>query len=310
MHHNLASLTTQVYQKALSKGAVIPIATQSFHLVQNSIQFLVRVLTEAQEKKKASNQVGNPFLPYDPNLYVVDLTETHVCLLNKFCVVPLHILLVTKFFEPQNILTERDFEAASVVLSQWNGVCFYNSCKVAGASQQHKHLQFIPYIDMNSDPSIVVTDNVVPFDHLLGNCVDQKVDAFPFVHLVVSLQDLDWSNAEEDIHQKSKYLARTYYSLLNQLSSQLEHFPDEYGTVGMPSKEERRRQESNPFPYNLIFTREWMYIVPRSLDEWQGIAVNALGMVGTLLVKNQESWSHLKSVGPLELLKKVGFPRP
>ncbi|GJD06531.1 Diadenosine 5',5'''-P1,P4-tetraphosphate phosphorylase 2 [Galdieria sulphuraria] len=270
---HLSTLTTQVYQKALSKGALTFTTTETFHIVENSIQFLVRILTGAEEKKKASQQVGNPFLPYDPNLYVLDLTETHVCLLNKFCVVPLHILLVTKYFEPQNtLLTEKDFEAASVVLSEWDGVCFYNSSKVAGASQQHKHLQFIPFAESNNNQSIG-RDSVVPFDHLLTSCLDQKVDAFPFVHLVVGLQDfLDWSDTS-DIHTKSRYMARTYYSLLNQLSSQLQHFPDEYSSIGVHSEPEK-----NPFSYNLIFTRKWMYVVPRSVEEWQGIAVNALGM--------------------------------
>jgi len=298
----LARATRQTYQTAYEKGALVPIATQAFHIVDNQIKFLVRILTKAQEKKEASSssqQGKNPFLPYDPNLYVADLTKTHVCLLNKFCVVPLHLLMVTKDFQPQNtLLTREDFEAATLVLSQWEGVCFYNSCKTAGASQQHKHLQFIPFEDNNE---------MVPLNYyLLTHCQEQQVNALPFVHLVSRLS-ADWekkqgNDEEKDIQKKTDYLVQTYYYLLNKLTSQLSHDPQLYPIISDKGKQQQP-QDSNPFPYNLIFTRQWMYIVPRSAEEWQGIAVNALGMVGTLLVKNEESLHHLQSVGPLQLLR-------
>jgi hypothetical protein len=38
----------------------------------------------------------NPFLPHTPALYITDASEEHKVLLNKFCIVPRHFLVVTK----------------------------------------------------------------------------------------------------------------------------------------------------------------------------------------------------------------------
>lgn len=38
----------------------------------------------------------NPFLPHSPALYVTDAGEEHKIILNKFCIVPRHFLIVTK----------------------------------------------------------------------------------------------------------------------------------------------------------------------------------------------------------------------
>jgi len=41
-------------------------------------------------------QMTNPFLPHSPALYVADASEEHKILLNKFCIVPRHFLVITK----------------------------------------------------------------------------------------------------------------------------------------------------------------------------------------------------------------------
>lgn len=65
-------------------------------------QFLVRkVAMLAKKEKSTTTQASgrpffNPFLPPDPNMFVCDISPTHVCLLNKFNVVDYHILACTK----------------------------------------------------------------------------------------------------------------------------------------------------------------------------------------------------------------------
>ncbi len=46
----------------------------------------------------------NPFLPFDEDFFVTDISDTHVCLLNKFNVVDYHILIVARSFEGQESL--------------------------------------------------------------------------------------------------------------------------------------------------------------------------------------------------------------
>jgi sulfate adenylyltransferase (ADP) / ATP adenylyltransferase len=43
----------------------------------------------------------NPFLPYNEDLWVAHLSDTHTLLLNKFNLVEHHTLVVTRVFEPQ-----------------------------------------------------------------------------------------------------------------------------------------------------------------------------------------------------------------
>jgi ATP adenylyltransferase len=59
--------------------------------------------------------------------------------------------------------------------------------------------------------------------------------------------------------------------------------------------------------YNLLVTREWMYVVPRSRESFAGIPINSLGFTGALLVKNQTQLAQLKTVGPLTMLSEVGY---
>ena len=66
---------------------------------------LAKKPTKAEGGKQAAKKPADPFAPpYIPNLFVAEADSTqledgepsHVVLLNKFCVVPRHFLLVTK----------------------------------------------------------------------------------------------------------------------------------------------------------------------------------------------------------------------
>ncbi len=139
----------EVSRQALASGALEPIATRSAFLENEGVRFLVRIV-ERVERKKASQGVQqrsgrNPFLPYEEELFVADVSRTHVAVLNKFNVLENHLLVVTRAFQEQeSLLTPEDFDAIAVVLEDFDSLFFYNAGAVAGASQSHKHLQFVP----------------------------------------------------------------------------------------------------------------------------------------------------------------------
>jgi ATP adenylyltransferase len=56
-------------------------------------------------------------------------------------------------------------------------------------------------------------------------------------------------------------------------------------------------------PYNLLFTRRWMLLVPRAAEFFGAISVNALGFAGALLAKNEQEMQTLKQQGPMAVLK-------
>ena len=142
-------------KKAISIGAQFPIPTDYEFIEDSGMRFFVRILSRLQEKDEARKKQHeeslaegkpvNPFLPYDKNMFVADISETHVALLNKFNVVENHLLIVTRDFEDQEILlTPHDFEAFWACMAEYNGFGFYNGGEEAGASQRHKHLQMVP----------------------------------------------------------------------------------------------------------------------------------------------------------------------
>ena len=120
------------------------------------VRLCPELLKKKSEAKTNNNSVTspakpafNPFLPFDRNLWVADLkTLSHVLIFNKFCVIPEHLLIITRDFVPQSAsFCEADFEAVDEVLSALGGearpFAFYNSDADAGASQPHRHFQVV-----------------------------------------------------------------------------------------------------------------------------------------------------------------------
>jgi len=121
-------------------GAIQSLSTVPEVIQQNGMTFHVRrIKALAMKSLPASSQKdSDPFLPYDPDLFVTEVSKTHVALLNKFNVVEPHLLIVTRAFESQEtLLTQEDCEALRYGLSEIDGLGFYNAGKAAGASQRH-----------------------------------------------------------------------------------------------------------------------------------------------------------------------------
>ena len=62
-------------------------------------------------------------------------------------------------------------------------------------------------------------------------------------------------------------------------------------------------------PYNLLVTRQWLLLVPRSKECFESISINALGFAGALLVKDAAQLCILRKQGPMTALQRVAPPR-
>lgn len=277
---------------ALQCGALLSIPTEFEFVEQNEVRFLVRILSnlvrkdaaKQQQKKQtaSSSKDFNPFLPYDEDLFVADISDTHVCILNKFNVVEYHLLIITRVFEEQeSLLTVEDFVAMLACLADFDGLVFYNSGKSAGASQRHKHLQVVP---LPLTPSGVQ----IPIEPLLASAKFQDsiatIPGFPFVHAFATI-DPHWAKSPLITAEAT---LDCYHKLLR--------------AVGLDVVDGRQSGA-----YNLLATREWMLIVPRSQEHFQSISVNSLGFAGALLVRNEEQMQILKNQGPMTILKNVAL---
>ncbi|MEL7074782.1 MAG: phosphorylase [Cyanobacteria bacterium J06582_2] len=288
----LWSKTTQQTEFARQCGALKSIETE-YHLIQQQdISFVVRTLSNLARKEKARSQQQqqeqktgkriDPFLPYEEDLFVGDLSSSHVCLLNKFNVVDNHLLIVTRGFEAQtNRLNLEDFIALWQCLQEIDGLAFFNGGKTAGASQSHKHLQLIPLpflADVVDRPLESAIANVA-FKNSLG-----KLASFPFRHGVAKL-DLA---KDSSIQVAAETMLQRYHALLDFVGFEVDF-----------------QTEQQPGAYNFLATRDWMVIVPRSRESFQNIPINSLGFAGSLFVRDRSSLELLKELTPLKLLTEV-----
>jgi sulfate adenylyltransferase (ADP) / ATP adenylyltransferase len=139
-------------QRALACGALRPIEIVQQTIEDSGIEFIIRSVSSLARRalEQSRNALGaaaavDPFIPFDPNLFVADVSATHVALLNKFNLVANHLIIATRRFVPQEVLLDgEDFVALGACLAQLDGLGFYNAGAAAGASQPHKHLQMIP----------------------------------------------------------------------------------------------------------------------------------------------------------------------
>ena len=264
---------------------------------QNEIRFLVRILSnlarkdEAQKKQEkktpTSGKEFNPFLPYEEDLFVADISDTHLCLLNKYNVVDHHLLIITRAFEEQESwLTRGDFQALWACLAEIEGLAFYNAGKSAGASQRHKHLQLVPFplVPEGTKPPI---EPAIASARFQGSV--RTIPGFHFLHAVAKL-DPSWAKSPLEAAEAT---FESYRTLLS--------------AVGLPWDEGNGNRQSGA--YNLLVTRQWMLIVPRSQDSFASIPVNSLGFSGTLLVRDDQQMKLLKDCGPMTILKNVAQSR-
>ena len=115
-----------------------------------------------------------PFADPDEGLLVANL-ENHRVVLNKFPVIPDHFILATKVFKQQtHLLEEDDIGTAYACLQSYRDqgeelFGFFNSGEFSGASQPHRHLQFLPTKDMRGGQTSEDWDLLV--DTILDNGV-------------------------------------------------------------------------------------------------------------------------------------------
>ena len=269
---------------ALQSGALKSIPTELEIIEQVGIKFVIRILANLNrkeaDKEKQEQQTSrtgkefNPFLPYEKDLFVADISDTHVCILNKFNVVDFHLLIITRIFEEQeSLLTLEDFTAMWTCLGEFEGLVFYNGGKLAGASQRHKHLQIVPFSE--TDIPISPLLKTAKLENDMGT-----IQEFPFLHAFTNLNR----------GESPKVTLEKYHTLLQKM--------------GIKPLENNLQSGA----YNLLITQKWMLIVPRKQEEIEGISINSLGFAGALLVKNQQQMELVKNIKPMEILSKVAFP--
>lgn len=288
----LAAAVDEKTRCALETGALQPIETEQTLVEDGGVPFLVRAVSSLARKDEersrlAADSAGrgrpeNPFLPPDPDLTVAEVSPTHLAVLNKFNVIERHLLVVTRGFEHQEtLLTEGDFRALFTCMAELGGLGFYNGGAVAGASQEHKHLQLVPLFPLAGGRGI-------PMERLFGGS-GPRCPGLPFAHAFGRL-GASIPAAPGEAAAEAHRLYRELLALLG---------------IGESRREGERRQSA---PYNLLIAGDWMLAVPRRSERFGSVSVNALGFAGSLFVRDQAELAMIRSAGPMRVLAAVAGP--
>lgn len=283
----LPRITAQSRQ-ALASGALQPIETRAEVVPDKGVDFVVRSVSSLRRKPVSSpvgSAVNDPFMPpYERDLFVGDLSDTHAALLNKYNVLANHLLIITRAYEAQERwLTRADFEALLICLGEMDGLGLYNGGREAGASQPHKHLQIVPLPLASVGPAVPLEPL---FDRTRGGSI-KTVPELPFMHAVARTPDAWWRSPG----QGADAALETYHTLLE--------------AVRIPVS-----GAFQSVPYNVLMTRRWMWVVPRSQGVLNAIPVNGVSYAGALLARDAADMAWLRRHGPLRVLASVGVPPP
>jgi ATP adenylyltransferase len=264
---------------ARAAGVLEPIESRLEEAESAGIAFQLRVVDRAGQKARVRGKRPpdfDPFLPWEPALFVCDVSDAYVCLLNRYPALPHHALLTTRAFEEQEEpLGARDFEVLWGCLAERDALVFYNSGPASGGSERHRHLQLAPPLVAGAFTTPVdAALEAVRFDGPMG-----QASSLRFLHATARLRDLHALPAAE----AAASLAALYREMARAFA------------CDRPGRS-----------YNLLVTREWMLFVPRSRESWEGVSVNALGFAGALLVRDADALARVRAAGPMDVLAHVG----
>lgn len=280
----------RVTASAVASGALQTISTEQTQVHTDAVDFMVRWVSSLAHKDIATRKASverrpdhNPFLPPEPALVLASVGDRHLCLLNKYPVIERHVLIVTREFEEQcAALTPADFRAIAMLMQPLGGLGFYNGGTEAGASQRHKHLQWIP----ESPQSIKLAGLVRGLADAQASAANiLHHPALPFLHAFIRMHAPAARHSAEEL---AIIYDQAFQTACRALNIDTGHFP-------MP-------------PYNLLIVDGWMLMVPRRRENFEGISINALGFAASLFVRTPAQLQRIRELGPLQILAEVAFP--
>ncbi|KAF5850926.1 hypothetical protein GGP41_010570 [Bipolaris sorokiniana] len=270
----------------------------------------------------------DPFENPPEALHLIDIpttNPTHFLVLNKFPIISQHFILATKLNKKQtHVLEQDDLEATYACLKAWHEegdglqrrlLAFFNSGEHSGASQPHRHLQFLPVERMRDTEKangwnmlidlILSRQEANPPDTPDGLLQNPRL---PFTHFAQPFDSEPSGTQLLDMYNRLYKEAKgSVEAFVSSHPDQLALHPVEDGDL--------------PISYNLAMTTAGMAIVPRRAEgtmlygddgsEIGFVALNGTTLAGTMMVKNQGEWDMLRSQPGLldSILAGIGIPK-
>ena len=223
----------------------------------------------------------NPFLKPDPELTVGPIGDEHVVILNKFPLCERHLVLARREFEEQLLpLVRSDFAALAIIMAEAGGIGLYNGGTAAGASQRHKHVQWMPEAEGNASLQLFAPG-------LPADLPEQGVATHPALamkHCFVRVHCGKGVAVDLAADSMAAGFARA--------CDELDLKPGADGLLP---------------PFNLLVGDGCLLVLPRSQEHFEGISMSAVCFAGTLYTRTSEQIEAVRRVGPLQAMAAVGY---
>ncbi|KAI9721199.1 MAG: hypothetical protein M1812_002360 [Candelaria pacifica] len=294
-HKALSHFDAAVTDLHITYSPSIPIP-----LTDNGFDFQFRVCPQFLNKPQLPPDDSTP----DPtksdisqplSLHIADVAPAHSLKINAFPTLrPSYLLLTTSPLHHQNSpLSLDDITAARTTLASLSDdrsaetregeskeshdyMMMYNSGRAAGCSRFHKHMQILPCAHVDSF-------SLFP-DHPPGNVAN-----VPYVYDLIR-HPVSPSSSLSDNPNTSTYVFASYNSSLDRFRALL-------GTL----------TKDQPVPHNVLMTREWTVVIPRTRGQSNGLSANAAGMMGLVWVRTEGEIEKWKQDGPWRVLEALGL---
>ena len=269
---------------------------------------------KSNKPRHSNEKLVDPFASPPKGLFIADL-PTHNLVLNKFPVIPDHFILATKDFKEQtDLLEEDDLGAAYECFSAYRQdgeelFGFFNSGEHSGASQRHRHLQFLPVESMR-----IGIEKGQSWDVMADSLTRiPRPGMFPVRQYIAEFDSVDLPflyfshTVPKDASSKTLH---EIYTKLHKNACQLLH---------TASAGHACTKSQPPMSYNLGLTDQVMVLCPRAAEgiklrntereDIGFVALNGTVLGGTLLVKNEAEYVALRNDQSklVEILSAIGF---
>ncbi|KAK2865028.1 hypothetical protein FQN49_003982 [Arthroderma sp. PD_2] len=352
---HLSSLVARRFTSAKKAGSLVFSQTEVTSLQSSNVPFQLRycpalavkpINTPPQPPSTSSSDAKpkpkiDPFENPHTDLLIAQIPASdpsHILVLNKFPVIPNHFILATKAFKPQTHLLEADdLHAAFTCLKEWekpadgqNGerdtqapeqqkrlFAFFNSGEHSGASQPHRHLQFLPVEDMRQVDDVANWTPLIDGEDHIEKKDELELPEQPKLPFVTYAAPLPLNPTPEELH-------RAYLSLYAMaVTAAAQHSESLLSNISVSRALGTHGEAA--ISYNLAMTTSRMMICPRrsehawiplestikaSLVDEGLVKLNGTILAGTLMVKAEAEWNALRKQPSMleKLLSTVGIP--
>jgi ATP adenylyltransferase/5',5'''-P-1,P-4-tetraphosphate phosphorylase II len=211
---------------------------------------------------------GSDIVDADPKLLVATLNDSHILVIGKFCVIGPHLLLLTR----DSYRRQRQPLDADDLVAAYSVI----------TTLEPQHFAFYNCCPAAGSSREHKHIQILPRPGpMFPDKPDFDRNKIPFKFFLRYLEDVDQNPAQ---------LSDIYSELLAQARA----------VLNIPSNEN--------CPHNMVLVREWIMVIPRRSNDFNGVTANSAGMMGYVWLGNVEELDRWKQVGPALALAGLGVP--